>query len=106
MSVGIGALLLVLVVLVAVAGASFFQHPLTVLLVVLALPPVVVLREVGGSGLMAFAIGLLAVVMVLIHTINDTLRQVRAARRVRRRTAQPHARHQAPRRSSERSRAA
>jgi hypothetical protein len=87
-SLGIALLLLVLFVLVALAGASFFRHKLTALAVLLALPLGLVLEAAFGTGVSVFAIGLLAVVAAVTHTIADTLRLLRAAQRPRR-TAPP-----------------
>jgi hypothetical protein len=96
--------LLVLVVLVALAFASLFRHMLAAVLVLLGLPLGVTLIALVGAGTTVFAIALLAIVTVLIHTINDTLRSLRAANRAARRT--PLTQSDARRRPSERSRAA
>jgi hypothetical protein len=95
---------LLLVLVVALACASFFRNMLAAFLVFLALPVAVLLHALVGTPLAVFAIGLLAIVTVLIHTINDTLRQLRTANRAARRTA-PMQR-DVRRRPSERSRAA
>jgi hypothetical protein len=87
MSVGVAAFLLVLVVLVAFGAASFFQHKLAALLVLLGIPLVIVLTALVGAGSAVFAIGLLAIATLLIHTISDTLSRLRAANRAARRTA-------------------
>jgi hypothetical protein len=78
-SPGLALFLVVLFVLVALAGASFFRHPLAVLLVFLALPLGLVLKAAFGTGVSVFAIGLLAAAIGVIHTIADTLRLLRAA---------------------------
>jgi hypothetical protein len=76
-SVGIGAIFLVLVVLVALAVASFFRHTLTSLMVLVAIPAGLVLRALMGTSYAVFAIALLAVFATLIYTISDTLRLLR-----------------------------
>src|SRR5258705_9443602 len=86
LSPGLALFLLVLFVLVALAGASFFRHTLAVLLVFLALPLGLVLKAAFGTGVSVFAIGLLAAVIAVIHTIADTLRLLRAANRPTRRS--------------------
>jgi heme exporter protein D len=87
MSVGIAAMLLVLVVLVALAVASFFRHTLATLTVLIAIPAWLVLQAFMGASYAVFAIGLLAVFAAVIHTIGDTIRLLRTARRTRRRAA-------------------
>ena len=74
------------------------------LLVLLGIPLAVALTALLGAGSAVFAIGLLALVCMLIHTINDTLRQLRNANRAARRAVP--AQSDARRRPSERSRAA
>ena len=96
MSPGLALFLLVLFVLVALAGASFFRHTLAVLLVFLALPLGLVLKAAFGTGVSVFAIGLLAATIAVIHTIADTLRLMRAASRPTRRS-QPAARSESDR---------
>jgi hypothetical protein len=86
MSPGLALFLLVLFVLVALAGASFFRHTLAVLVVFLALPLGLVLKAAFGTGVSVFAIGLLAATIAVIHTIADTLRLMRAASRPTRRS--------------------
>jgi hypothetical protein len=85
-SPGLALFLVVLFVLVALAGASFFRHTLAVLLVFLALPLGLILRAAFGTGISVFAIGLLAAAIAVIHTIADTLRLIRAANRPTRRS--------------------
>jgi hypothetical protein len=85
MNVAMAAFLLVLVLLVAFAVASFFRHTLTALLVLVAIPTWVVLQEFMGAGYAVFAIALVAVFAALIHTITDTLGQLRNAKPVRER---------------------
>ena len=85
MSVGVAALLLVLVVLVALAVASFFRHTLAALTVLVAIPVWLVLQALIGVGYAVLAIGLLAVFVAVIHTISDTLRLLRGAKRIERR---------------------
>lgn len=87
MSVGLAILMLVLFVLVALAGASFFRHTVTALVVLLALPLGLVLQALLGTGYTVIAIGLLAAAAAVIHTIFDTLRLLRAANRTSRRTS-------------------
>jgi hypothetical protein len=80
----IGAVfLLVLVALVVLAAASFFRNVLAALLVLIGFPVAIVLQAAIGIGVTIFAISLLAIATFLIHTINETLRELRAANRVR-----------------------
>ena len=81
MSVGVAAIFLVLVVLVALAAASFFRHTLMALTVFVAIPVGLVLHAFMGTSFAVFAIGLVAVFAAVIHTISDTLRQLRTAKR-------------------------
>jgi predicted membrane protein len=81
MSVGIAAIFLVLVVLVALAVTSFFRHTLTALTVLVAIPTWLVLQAFMGTSYAVFAIALVAVFATVIHTISDTLRQLRTAKR-------------------------
>src|SRR5439155_15542526 len=104
MSVGIAALLLVLVVLVALAVASFFRHTLAALTVLVAIPVGLVLRASIGTSYAVFAIALLAVFATVIHTISDTLRLLRSAKRTRRRAPPALAERGASTRRSDRSR--
>jgi hypothetical protein len=85
MSVAVAAFVLVLVVLVALAVASFFRHPLTALMVLVAIPLGLALHAVMGTSYTVFAIGLLAVFAAVIHTISDTLRLLRTTKRTSRR---------------------
>ena len=85
MSVGIAAFLLVLLVLVALAVASFFRHALAALMVLVAIPSWLVLREFMGGSYAVFTIALLAAFAAVIHTIGDTLRLMRTAKRTDRR---------------------
>jgi hypothetical protein len=78
MSVGIAAIFFVLVVLVGLAVASFFRNTLTGLMVVIALPVGLVLRELMGTSYAVFAIALVVVFATVVHTISDTLRLLRA----------------------------
>jgi hypothetical protein len=105
-SVGIAALLLVLVVVVALAAASFFRHTLVALTLLVAIPIWLVLQALIGIGYAVFAIGLLAVFLAVIHTIGDTLRMMRAAKRTARRAPPVLADGRAPTRASDRSRVA
>src|SRR6266568_263171 len=106
MSVGIAAILLVLVLLVAVAVASFFRHTLTALTVLVAIPLWLVLQAFIGASSAVFAIGLVAVFAALIHTISDTLRQLRTAKRTLRKPRPTLAERRASARRSDRSRIA
>ena len=106
MSVGIAAFLLVLVVLVALAVASFFRHTLAALTVLVAIPVWLVLQALIGIGYAVLAIGLLAVSVAVIHTISDTLRLLRGAKRTRRRAPPALAERRASTRGSDRSRIA
>jgi hypothetical protein len=85
MSVGMVVFLLVLIVLVALAIASFFRHALTTLLVVVAIPVWLVLQAFMGASYAVFAIGFLAVFAAVIHTIGDTIGLLRTAKRTNRR---------------------
>lgn len=82
MSPGV-VMLFVLVALVALAGASFFRNMLAALLVLIGIPVAIVLQAAIGLGTTVFAIGLLTLATMLVHTINCTLRELRAANRVR-----------------------
>jgi hypothetical protein len=73
-TVGIAALLFVLIVLVVVAVASFFRHTLAVLLVLGAIPLGLVLQALGGTSYAVFGLVLLAVCAAVIHTVVDTFR--------------------------------
>jgi hypothetical protein len=84
MSVGIVTILLVLVVLVALAVASFFRHTLTALAVLGAIPIVLVLRAFMGTTYAVLAIALLAAFATVIYTISDTVRLLRTAKRTKR----------------------
>lgn len=86
MSVGIAALLFVLAVPIAVAVASFFRHALTVLIVLAAIPLGLVLKALGGTSSAVFALVLLAVSAVVIHTVVDTFRVLGTAKRTERRS--------------------
>src|SRR5437899_1801560 len=85
MSVGIAAFLLVLVVLVALAVASFFRHTLAALTALVGIPVWLVLQALIGIGYAVLAIGLLVVFTAVIHTISDTLRLLQGAKRIDRR---------------------
>ena len=82
-------MLFVLVALVALAGASFFRNMLAALLVLIGIPVAIVLQAAIGLGTTVFAIGLLTLATMLIHTINGTLRELRSANRVRARRPPP-----------------
>ncbi len=106
MSVGIAAMLLVLVVIVALAVASFFRHTLTTLTVLVAIPAWLVLQAFMGASYAVFAIALLAVFAAVIHTIGDTIRLLRTAKRTTRRAPPALAERPASTRRSDRSRTA
>jgi hypothetical protein len=106
MSVGLAAILLVLVLLVALAAASFLRHKLTALAVLVAIPVGLVLRAVMGTSHAVLAIGLLVVSAAVIHTIGDTLRLLRTAKRNERRRRLALAARRASARDSDRSRIA
>ena len=76
-------ILFVLAALVALAGASFFRNMLAALLVLIGIPVAIILQAAIGLGTTVFVIGLLTLATMLIHTINGTLRELRAASRVR-----------------------
>ena len=101
---GIGAAvtILVLVAIVALAGASFFTNMLTAILISLGLPLAVLLHALVGTLYTAFAIAALAILAALIQTITDTLRLMREAKRTTRRRQQA----RAQRREADRSRIA
>jgi hypothetical protein len=107
-SAGIGAAVtvLVLVALVALAGASFFTNLLTAVLVSLGIPFAVLLHALVGTLYSAFAIAAIAILAALIHTITDTLRLMRETRSTARRKAEARARLRAARQASDRSRIA
>jgi heme exporter protein D len=106
MTVGIAAMLLVLVVLVAVAVASFFRHTLTTLTVLVAIPAWLVLQAFMGASYAVFAIALLVVFAAVIHTIGDTIRLLRTAKRTNRRAPPSPAERPESTRRSDRSRIA
>src|SRR5439155_26149512 len=106
MSVGVAAILLVLVVLVALAVASFFRHTLAALTVLVAIPVWLVLQALIGIGYAVLAIGLLAVSLAVIHTISDTLRLLRGAKRTDLRAPPAFEERRASARRSDRSRIA
>ena len=106
MSVGIAAFLLVLLVLVALAVASFFRHTLAALMVLVAIPAWLVLQAFTGAGYAVFTLALLAAFAAVIHTIGDTLRLMRTANRTDRRAPPVLAERRAPNGRSERSRKA
>jgi hypothetical protein len=83
--VSVAAFLLVLVVLVVLAVASFFRHTLAALSVLVAIPVWLVLQALIGIGYAVLAIGLLAVFVAVIYTISDTLRLLRGAKQTDRR---------------------
>jgi TRAP-type C4-dicarboxylate transport system permease small subunit len=101
---GIGAAVtvLVLVALIVLAGMSFFTNMLTAVLVSLGIPVAVLLHALVGTLYAAFAIATLAILAALIHTITDTLRLMREAKRTTRRRQQA----RAQRREADRSRIA
>jgi hypothetical protein len=96
---GIGAALLVLVLIavVALAVASFFTNMLAAVLVSLGIPAAVLLHALLGTLYAAFAIAGFAILAALIQTITDTLRLVREAKRTTRRSSQTRARPQSDR---------
>jgi hypothetical protein len=96
----------VLVVLVALAAASFFRHTLAALMVLVAIPVGLVLHAVMGTGHTVLTIGLLAAFAAVIHTISDTLRLLRTAKRTGRRAPHAPAARGASTRRSDRSRIA
>ena len=98
---GIGAavIVLLLVALVALAGASFFTNLLTAVLVSLGIPVAVLLHALVGTLYTAFAIAALVILTALIQTITDTLRLMREAKRTTRRRQQARARRRAADRS-------
>jgi hypothetical protein len=106
MSVAVAVFFLVLVLLVALAVASFFRHALTALMVLVAIPVGLVLHAVMGTSYMVFAVGLLAVFAAVIHTISDTLRLLRTTKRTSRRVPPELAERSASTRRSDRSRIA
>jgi hypothetical protein len=107
MSVGIAALLFVLIVLIAVAVASFFGHMLAVLVVLGAIPFGLVLQALGGTSYAVFGLVLLAVSAAAIHTVVDTFRLLGTAKRTERRyRPAPAERRRSTRRISHRSRIA
>jgi ABC-type transport system involved in cytochrome bd biosynthesis fused ATPase/permease subunit len=102
----IGAIfLLVLVALVVIAAASFFRNMLAGLLVLVGLPFAILLNALAGSLATISAVAAVVILAALMHTIADTLRLVRAAKRIRR-EPQSRARRSAPNTDSNRSRIA
>ena len=98
MNVAWAATLFVLTALVVLAAASFFRSLRTGVLLLVGTPTVLVLHALVGTLPTMFLVASLATLAALIHTITDTLGQVRAATRApRRRTpplAQPESRRQ------------
>jgi hypothetical protein len=86
-SVGVALLLFVLYAVVAFACASWFRNMLAVALLLLALPVTIVLHAALGSAMTVFALGVLVLAAVLIHTIRDTLHELRSASSRRSRAA-------------------
>jgi hypothetical protein len=84
MTVGIAALLFVLIVPIAVAVASFFRHTLAVLAILGAIPFGLVLHALGGTGYAVFGLVLLAVSAAMIHTVVNTFRLLGTAKRTKR----------------------
>ena len=72
-------LLLLLVLVVALACASFFRNMLVAFLVFLALPVAVLLHALVGPLLAVFVLAVLAIVIALIQTIADTMGLLRSA---------------------------
>ena len=108
MTGGIGAavLVLVLIAVVALAVASFFTNLLVAVLLSLGIPVAVLLHALLGTLDAAFAIAGLAVLAALIQTITDTLRLVREAKNTTRRRTQTLEQRPAARPHSDRSRIA
>jgi hypothetical protein len=106
MSIGMAAFLLVLVVLVALAAVSFLRHTLAAVAVLVAVPAGLVLNALMGATYAFFAIALAVVFVAVIHTIGDTLRLLRNARRTDRRIPPALAERRESARSSARSRIA
>ena len=79
MSVGVALLLFALYAVVAFACASWFRNMLAVALLLLALPVAIVLHAALGSAMTMFALAVLILAAVLIHTISDTLHELRTA---------------------------
>jgi ABC-type multidrug transport system fused ATPase/permease subunit len=106
MSVAMAAFLLVLIALVVLAAASFFRHSLTALAVLVAIPVGLVLQALIGIGSAVAVMGLLVVAGAVLHTIGETLRLLRAAKRTDRRVPPVIAERSASTRRSDRSRIA
>jgi predicted membrane protein len=106
MSIGMAAFLLVLVVLVALAAASFLRHTLAAVAVLVAVPAGLVLNALVGATYAFFAIALAVVFVAVIHTIGDTLRLLRNAKRPERELAPARAERRTSTRRSGRSRIA
>jgi heme exporter protein D len=84
-SVAWAATLLVLAALVVFAAASFFRNLLTGMLLLVGTPTVVLLHALLGTVPTMFLVASGATLAALIHTITDTLEQVRTATRPPRR---------------------
>jgi hypothetical protein len=106
MSVAVAAFLVVLVTLVAFAAASFFRHTLTAFMVLVAIAVWVVLQAFVGTTHAVLAIGLLAAFAAVIHTVSDTVRLLRTAKRADRRVPPALAEHGESTRRADRSRIA
>jgi hypothetical protein len=79
---------LLLVLVVALACASFFRNMLAAFVVFLALPVAVLLHALIGTLLAVFALATLAIAVALLQTISDTLALLRGAGTRRARTPQ------------------
>lgn len=71
---------LLLVVIVTLAAASFFQHMLAATVTLTAVPVSVMLFALVGAYDTVFALATLAIIGCLIHTITDTFRLARTPR--------------------------
>jgi hypothetical protein len=98
--------LLVLVVIVALAAASFFPHMLAAVVTLLAVPAAVLLHALIGLFYTAFAIAAFAILVCLLQTITDTLALLSASARTNARTPQSLAARDAQTRRPKRSRIA
>ena len=76
MLAAIGVLLLVMII--ALAAASFFAHMLAAAIILTALPVAAVLIPLVGAYETLFALATVAIIGCLIHTISDTFKLARA----------------------------
>jgi hypothetical protein len=105
-SVAWAATFLVLAALVVFAAASFFRNLQTGLLLLVGVPAAVLFHEILGTVNTVFLLASLGILVALVHTISETLDQLRAATRPSRRRRQARAQRPESPRQPDRSRIA